>query len=45
MENWNPNEHQGRSREQVETDQKIITIVLVVSIFITSVAITIKLLF
>jgi hypothetical protein len=45
MENWNPNEHQGRSQEQVEANQKIIAIVLVVSIFITSVAITIKLLF
>jgi hypothetical protein len=45
MKNWDPTKYQGRSQEQVEANEKIIAIVLVVSIFITAVAITIKILF
>lgn len=45
MENWDPNDYQGRSKKQVEDHQEIMTIVLITGVFIGLVALIIKILF
>jgi hypothetical protein len=44
MENWNPNDHQGRSKEQVEGSEKIATIA-VAALLLLIIGFTIKILF
>jgi hypothetical protein len=45
MENWDPNEHQGRSKKQVEGNEEIMAIVLITGAFAALVALIIKILF
>ena len=45
MENWDPNEHQGRSKKQVEDHHEIVAIVLITGAFAALVALIIKILF
>ena len=44
MENWNPNDHQGRSKEQVEASEKIATVAVAVLLLLI-IGFTIKILF
>ena len=44
MENWDPNDHQGRSKEQVEANEKITT-VAVAALLLLIIGFTIKILF
>lgn len=45
MENWDPNEYQGRSKKQVEGNESIVTAVSFTGAIIAIIAITIKILF
>jgi len=45
MKNWDPNEYQGRSKEQVEANETIMATVLLVGAFIGLIALIIKILF
>jgi hypothetical protein len=45
MENWDPNEYQGRSKKQVEGNESIMATVLFTGAFIALVALIIKILF
>lgn len=45
MENWDPTEHQGRSKKQVERNEEIMAIVLITGAFAALVALIIKILF
>jgi hypothetical protein len=44
MENWNPNDHQGRTKEQAEGNEKIATIA-VAALILLIIGFTIKILF
>jgi len=44
MENWNPNDHQGRSKEQIEASEKLATIA-VAALLLLIIGFTIKILF
>jgi hypothetical protein len=44
MENWNPNDHQGRTKEQTEGNEKIATLA-VAALILLIIGFTIKILF
>lgn len=45
MENWDPNEHQGRRKDQVESNEKIMGLILSAAVLCAIIALTIKILF
>ncbi len=42
MENWDPTEYQGRTKKQVETNEKIMGIVLTAFIIFSAVSLILK---
>jgi len=45
MENWDPNEYQGRRKDQVESNEKIMGAVMSAAVLCAIIALVIKILF